>query len=68
MKIKRLNHEENDVHEGRATKKNVMSVALSTALAFSGNASLREAFLRVLRVFVVHLRSCFCAQACEVTA
>jgi hypothetical protein len=50
MKIKRLNHEEHEEHEGRAAKKSIVRL-LSPFHVFCFDASLREALLRVLRVF-----------------
>ena len=49
IKIKRLHHEEHEEHEVRATKKGIMSVLGVPRFALYQNASLREAFLRVLR-------------------
>jgi hypothetical protein len=55
MKIERLNHEEHEEHEGRAMKKSIMDFLLRSPAAFSRRASLRDAFLRVLRVLRGHI-------------
>jgi hypothetical protein len=47
MKIRRLNHEE---HEGKATKKSTMNLPFFRTAVLSERASVREGFLRVLRV------------------
>jgi hypothetical protein len=65
MKIKSLNHEE---HEERATKKSIMRLLVLRPSAFHQGASLREVFLRVLRVLRGSIFSALGELAAEVMA
>jgi hypothetical protein len=67
MKIKRLNHEGHEEHEGKATKNGNMCLLFFRTAALPEEASLREVLLRVLRVLRGSIfRSGFSAS--EVTA